>query len=217
MLFIFSVFFFFTAISFYVFRSMDFLAFKQTHASLARSIQPSPTLTIMPSPTASPSPTMTPTPTQSPPTPTPTSAPVVSASAPNGVVRLMPLGDSLTDGGPVAGGYRTKLWKRLVQEDGDKIEFVGSMFGGTIESNGLNHEGHNGWTSSQLLGSVSGFISGSQPDIVLLLIGTNDVLGGTPASTITANLSSIIGKIFAAKPNTYIIVSSIPILPNANQ
>lgn len=191
---------------------MDFSAVK--HAAIAPTMQPAPTLTLMPSPTASPSPTMTPTPM--PPTPIPTSAPVVSAPAANGEVRLMPLGDSLTDGGPVSGGYRTKLWKRLVQEDGDKIDFVGSMFGGTIEMGDLNHEGHIGWTTDQLLGSVSGYISASQPDIVLLLIGTNDVINNVPAATITSNLSAIIGRIFAARPSTYVIVSSIPTLPNAN-
>ena len=50
---------------------------------------------------------------------------------PSRPIRYMPLGDSITDGYPgEQGGYRTLLWQLLVQRDGDKIDFVGSLSGG---------------------------------------------------------------------------------------
>ncbi len=42
----------------------------------------------------------------------------------NGGVRVMPLGDSITDGFNVPGGYRIGLWQRLVG-GGYTVDFVG--------------------------------------------------------------------------------------------
>src|ERR1700754_3322098 len=51
----------------------------------------------------------------------------------SGQLRIMPLGDALTDGQPTyAGAYRTVLWERLVTQDHLKVDYVGS------ESNGDN-------------------------------------------------------------------------------
>lgn len=174
-----------------------------------------PTIEIWPTPTASPSPTLTPTllPTMAP-TFAPTAAPVVG-SAPKGYVRIMPLGDSITHGDLIPGAYRTDLWN-LLQGDGDKVDFVGLQSTGPYNLADWDHEGHVGATISQIDGGVTGWIRANPPDIILLHIGTNDVLANTPASTMTQNLSKLIGDIFAAKPDTYVIVSTLISLPNGN-
>jgi hypothetical protein len=41
-------------------------------------------------------------------------------------VRVMPLGDSITDGFNVPGGYRVDLWQKLVA-GGRTVDFVGSQ------------------------------------------------------------------------------------------
>ncbi|MFG1827816.1 hypothetical protein ACGFIJ_35540, partial [Microbispora bryophytorum] len=40
-------------------------------------------------------------------------APAVAHAESNGGVRVMPLGDSITEGTQVPGGYRIGLWQRL--------------------------------------------------------------------------------------------------------
>ena len=47
----------------------------------------------------------------------------------NGGVRVMPLGDSITDGYNVPGGYRINLWQRLAG-GGYTVDFVGSQYNG---------------------------------------------------------------------------------------
>ncbi|WP_433321367.1 hypothetical protein ACQP0U_31695 [Micromonospora sp. CA-269861] len=47
----------------------------------------------------------------------------------NGGVRVMPLGDSITEGTQVPGGYRIGLWQRLVNGR-YTVDFVGSQFNG---------------------------------------------------------------------------------------
>lgn len=135
--------------------------------------------------------------------PTTTEAP---AAIHTGLIRIMPLGDSITDGAIIPGGYRIALWNDL-QADGDHVDFVGSLFGGPVGDG--DHEGHIGWTIPMLAGSVGSWVSTYQPDIILLNIGTNDVDHGDSAANMTANLSRLLGNIYAAKPNTYVILSTL--------
>src|SRR3954453_23694983 len=59
-----------------------------------------------------------------------TAAGIGTASAEsNGGVRVMPLGDSITEGTQVPGGYRIGLWQRL-SGGGYRIDYVGSQFNG---------------------------------------------------------------------------------------
>src|SRR3982751_1366023 len=51
------------------------------------------------------------------------------AAESNGGVRVMPLGDSITDGFNVPGGYRITLWQRLAG-GGYTVDFVGSGVNG---------------------------------------------------------------------------------------
>ncbi|NJK34455.1 MAG: hypothetical protein HC919_05605 [Oscillatoriales cyanobacterium SM2_2_1] len=69
-------------------------------------------------------------------------------------IRVMPLGDSITDGFNVPGGYRNFLLPAL-QERGYPIEFVGSKRNGLTESAEQNHEGIR-------VGKLAKFIFGSR-------------------------------------------------------
>ncbi|MBI5542922.1 MAG: DUF1593 domain-containing protein, partial [Deltaproteobacteria bacterium] len=108
-------------------------------------------------------------------------------------VKIMPLGDSLTDGshnGIYAGSYRIEL-ERLMNGKGWSWDFVGSKANGA--SNGLSDESHEGWIGYWTVDAPAGHhdISGDidldaklatyAPDVVLLLIGANDCIHGTSA------------------------------------
>lgn len=51
----------------------------------------------------------------------------------NGGTRVMPLGDSITEGTQVPGGYRIGLWQRLAG-GGYRVDLVGSQFNGRATS-----------------------------------------------------------------------------------
>jgi hypothetical protein len=88
------------------------------------------------------------------------------------VIKIMPLGDSITAGDRY-GGYRRLLYD-LLTRDGIRFEFVGSLKGGDIPN--AHHEGHSGWRIDQIeSGIAGGWLDTYRPDLVLLHIGTNDI------------------------------------------
>ncbi|MDP9869918.1 MULTISPECIES: SGNH/GDSL hydrolase family protein [Streptosporangium] len=134
--------------------------------------------------------------------------PVAAPDESNGGVRIMPLGDSITDGFNVPGGYRVNLWRSLADAD-HLVDFVGSGFNGPAELADHDHEGHPGWRIDEIDAQVSGWIGAASPRTVLLHIGTNDIvqnrdLGGAPA-----RLSALIDRIAAAAPQAELFVATI--------
>jgi lysophospholipase L1-like esterase len=167
---------------------------------------------------------------------------MVSAASSGTVLRIMPVGDSITAGYtnatewtvPFTFGYRGPLYTKLT-DAGYDFQFVGTSgepwnypFGAdfgvptTIEGPDLrgvgqdNHRGYGGATTSEILdggvvgGSTNSFpgivgmLNADDPDIVLLMIGTNgigDALG---------NIDPLVNAIVTTKPNSQLIVAQIP-------
>ncbi len=97
------------------------------------------------------------------------------------VLRIMPLGDSITAGehygAPAFGertGYRKCLYELLIADEYD-VNFVGSLNWGfnAVPSFDCDHEGHPGWTASQIASNVYRWLEQNPPDIVLAHVGTN--------------------------------------------
>ena len=89
--------------------------------------------------------------------------------------RIMPLGDSLTNGYRVPGGYRLPVYDGL-NEAGWSFDFVGSLAGSVEGLPDNDHEGHNTYVIDELVPVAAEMVPRYDPDIVLLLIGTNDVV-----------------------------------------
>jgi lysophospholipase L1-like esterase len=134
-----------------------------------------------------------------------------------GNCKILPLGDSITAGAGAqpgdGGGYRVELFTKAIGES-KHITFVGSLTSGPSTVGGVafpqNHEGHIGWTITQ----VSGIATTAQafkdtPQIVLLFIGTNDEGYATSEAGASDRLGQLIDKIVAALPNSLLVVSSI--------
>ncbi|TKK91023.1 GDSL family lipase [Herbidospora galbida] len=126
----------------------------------------------------------------------------------NGGVRIMPLGDSITDGFNVPGGYRINLWQRLVQA-GHTADFVGSGFNGPASLGDHDHEGHSGWRIDQIDAQIVGWLQAYSPRTILLHIGTNDMGQQYQVSTAPARLSALIDKIRANAPQVELFVAQI--------
>jgi lysophospholipase L1-like esterase len=154
-----------------------------------------------------------PAPTASPPavpSPVPTSAPPTATAAPvTGVLRVMPLGDSITEG--VNGGYRNRLWQRLTA-DGRAIDYVGPRYDQWTRIADKDHAGTPGFTVGNILGQIDGWLATYRPDVVLLMAGTNDLawwnVEGPEASAV--RLGTLLDRIRQRSPQTRVIVASIP-------
>jgi lysophospholipase L1-like esterase len=121
-------------------------------------------------------------------------------------VRLMPLGDSITQGGSI-GGYRLGLGQKLAAA-GRSVDFVGSLKDGPGSMPDRDHEGHPGWTIAQVDANVVNWLRTYNPRTVLLHIGTNDMYGSDPAGA-PRRLSALVDKITAQAPGADVFVSTI--------
>lgn len=132
----------------------------------------------------------------------------------NGGVRVMPLGDSITHGTQIPGGYRIGLWQSFTNGR-YRVDFVGNQFNGPASLWDHDHQGHPGWRIDQIDANVVNWVRNTNPRSVLLHIGTNDViqnfnLGGAPG-----RLSTLIDRITATAPNADVFVATIIPLANA--
>jgi lysophospholipase L1-like esterase len=131
-------------------------------------------------------------------------------------LKIMPLGDSITDGfNAYPGAYRPALWKKLVTTDGYELDYVGSLRNGDSSLPDKDHDGHSGWRIDEINGSIGGWLNTYDPDVILLHIGTNDIFQDASASVMTSRLDTLLNTIFSRKPDVTILVASlIPLRDN---
>ena len=164
---------------------------------------------------------------------------LAAASARAQAYRIMPVGDSITAGYtdnptwtvPFGFGYRSGLYTRLTQS-GLPFTFVGTSpepfdnkFGtpqsvaspdlrttnNTFDANQDRHEGYGGQGTAFVNNHIASWLTIDKPDVVLLMIGINDIAIGSataPASAKT-NLNNIVQTITTQRPNADVIVAQI--------
>jgi lysophospholipase L1-like esterase len=143
---------------------------------------------------------------------------------PAGACRIIPLGDSVTDG--CCGGnavsmgasYRFELF-RLALRDKKNITFVGSHASGPTMVDGVAfprmQEGHPGYTIAAgggrqgLQENVVGWLTASPPDIVTLMIGTNDIDIQLDLANAPKRLGTLIETITETDPKALVVVAQI--------
>jgi lysophospholipase L1-like esterase len=139
-------------------------------------------------------------------------------------VRIMPMGDSITDGSwGTHGGYRGPLADLLTSAN-IRFQFVGSSFDnrGDLPGDQWHHEGHPGWVIKAGTSGRSGLqdhigewlgAGGTQPDIILLMIGTNDVDISYDLANAESRLSTLISTIldrkYGLRPQAKMIIAQI--------
>ncbi|WP_433796698.1 ricin-type beta-trefoil lectin domain protein [Actinoplanes sp. CA-252034] len=142
--------------------------------------------------------------------------PVAAAAESNGGTRVMPLGDSITEGTQVPGGYRIGLWQRLASA-GYRVDFVGTQFNGPGNLGDHDHQGHPGWRIDQIDANIAGWLRTTTPRTVLLHIGTNDILQNYNVSGAPGRLSTLIDRITSTVPSADVFVATIIPLANSGQ
>jgi lysophospholipase L1-like esterase len=139
-----------------------------------------------------------------------------AAAESNGGVRVMPLGDSITEGTQVPGGYRIGLWQRL-SGAGYRVDFVGTQYNGPSSLGDHDHQGHPGWRIDQIDANITGWLASANPRTVLLHIGTNDILQNYNVSSAPSRLSGLIDRITAAAPAADVFVATLIPLASSGQ
>lgn len=138
-----------------------------------------------------------------------------SATALQAPVRIMPLGDSLTTNLEGNASYRYWLWKFLTAAHFN-VDFVGTQSSDFYKPFDQDMEGHAGFGSAELAAGVSGWAAQTQPQIVLLLIGANDIQEGFSINSALTNVRKIINRLRLVNPNVKILLGLEPPLAGYN-
>ncbi len=126
----------------------------------------------------------------------------------------MPLGDSITE----ITCWRALVWDMIAEAGyADSVEYVGSQ-----KSNPQNckpqtanwdqhHEGHSGWLAIDIANNyITKWMASTPADIVMFMLGTNDVVRSHSTADILAAYTKIVTTIRAANPKAKIIVRCPP-------
>jgi len=149
-------------------------------------------------------------------------------------IKIMPLGDSITSG--TDAGYSTPMASYRCQLENltgtTNYDYVGSVHGqwGVNISRpllpvpsycttmaDLDQEGHSGWATSNILagagswpGNLQSWATAANPDIVLIHLGTIDLVeNGATADSAVNGISQIIDTLRAVNPHVKILLAQI--------
>lgn len=146
-----------------------------------------------------------------------TAAGVTPASAASTTpLRVMPLGDSITwgVGSSTGNGYRAPLGNKLAT-DGHPLDFVGTGRAGSMSD--PDNEGHSGYKIHQIAALADASLTRYRPNVVTLMIGTNDLNESYQVSTATARLKSLVNQITAAAPDATVLVASLVVSTSGSE
>ena len=138
-----------------------------------------------------------------------------SAAVPT-TLKILAIGDSLNSGygSPDGCGYRTELNRLLEAPLGANLDAVwtGPQRGGAVVGandclTGFRH----GATVQNLRDSINGWMASDNPDVVVIITGTNNAAGTAPGMTgFGAAYRDLVQRIYTAKPSVKVVVTWIP-------
>jgi lysophospholipase L1-like esterase len=130
--------------------------------------------------------------------------------------RVMALGDSNTLGlSKVVSSsnfesYRRELWS-LATEDQFFFDFVGAYSNGPASMPDRDHQGVSGIRATTVVGQATDLATSHRPDVVTLMLGTNDALReANAADTVPGELLSIMRSLDAVNPEVTILLAPLP-------
>lgn len=155
--------------------------------------------------------------------------PAVHADEESSKLRLMCLGDSITDGFWLTGGYRNTLCS-LISEAGfaEEVDFVGPNWGGSGYD--PQHAGYSGYSVADIpqADSISGQRTGLSgfadwlmenypADLVFLQIGTNDILSLYDLDNYGSRLEVLVDQILRTLPDDGMLyLATLPVMDATN-
>ncbi|MEO1281251.1 MAG: Ig-like domain-containing protein, partial [Pseudomonadota bacterium] len=90
--------------------------------------------------------------------------------------RILPLGDSITDGLAISGSYRALLWDTLVQDNGLWLDYVGNFSNNPGPNlHDPDHQGIPFGSATTAAADINATLTSNPTDIALIMLGTNDI------------------------------------------
>lgn len=129
-------------------------------------------------------------------------------------IRILPLGDSITEGNRFQNSYRRPLWLALT-EAGYPVDFVGTSrrnhLGGPPAADfDRDHEGHWEWRIDEVARELPGWLAAMPtPDIALVHLGSNDLFRGEPIDQMVGEMRDIVRLLREANPGMVLLVADI--------
>ena len=124
-------------------------------------------------------------------------------------VKVMLLGDSITagfEGSDPIGGFRNDLDSMLV-EVGSEHDFVGTCNDG--QGFDADHEGHGGWTVDMILADIDSFLNVTDPEMILIHLGTNDISANQGVSSTLVEMDSLLEHIYNYRTTMIVHLSGL--------
>ena len=123
-------------------------------------------------------------------------------------VRVMFLGDSITQGQSLA-GYRRYVVDYLIRLRGYNIDAVGSLDGEhPADMVEFQHDGHSQKRTDEIGPLLPNLMATYQPDVVVLQIGTNDVLQ-SQAGGVAERVAGLTSSICSKAPGVKVVVGKL--------
>lgn len=123
------------------------------------------------------------------------------------VYRIMPVGDSITEGGGEIACYRYPLWEKLFSA-GYLVEFVGSRESQS-RIGSLPHEGFSGKNAEFLAGVLGKDFQAHPADIVLVQAGHNHATQESPIPGILVADESMIRTVRRINPRVVVLLAQV--------
>ena len=135
-------------------------------------------------------------------------------------VKIMLIGDSITEGADSNGSYRRYL-DGMLRRDGHLIDFVGSRRKHSDDKTepdhyeyDVDHEGHWGKSSAWMAENMESLLASNVPDVAVIHLGTEDIISSNVAAEpladgIVKNLGKVIDTLRARNGNVNIVLSAL--------
>jgi len=135
-------------------------------------------------------------------------------------VKIMLIGDSITEGANSNGSYRRYL-DGMLRRDGHLIDFVGGRKKHNDDKTepdnyeyDVDHEGHWGKSSAWMAENMQSLLASNVPDVAVIKLGTEDILSSNAAAEsladrIVKNIGKVVDALRAKNGNVKIVLSTI--------
>jgi len=123
-------------------------------------------------------------------------------------LRVMPTGDSITEGFQSNGnGYRYQL-QQDIQNQGQTVAFVGVNSDGPMTN--PQNEGFSAKEIAYIASQAVPYAAECRPNVALILAGTNDLNGADDVANAPGRLDSMVSGLFNSAPDATMLVAGIP-------
>ena len=135
-------------------------------------------------------------------------------------IRIMPIGDSITESRNGYSSYRYWLW-RLLQDNGCNVDFVGGRRGVSDGRKGggqrtpsrtnfdQDHQSYWGLRADEVLNRAPSFAETYVPNVALIHLGTNDMFQNQSTGSTIDEIANIVSTLRAFNPDVVVIIAQV--------